>query len=87
MPMLGPAKEFVESVASLKDNEISSPIKMQESWVIVRLDGYKDIDEIKFIEEKEDFKNDLLEKKKQEVFDEWFERLKKEANFVSYTAE
>jgi len=87
VPMLGPAKEFVESVASLKDNEISSPIKMQESWVIVRLDGYKDIDEIKFIEEKEDFKNDLLEKKKQEVFDEWFERLKKEANFVSYTAE
>ncbi|MBU4458206.1 MAG: hypothetical protein KJ902_05615, partial [Candidatus Omnitrophica bacterium] len=70
-----------------KNEETSSPIKMQESWVIVKLDEYKDIDETKFIEEKEDFKNGLLEQKKQEAFDEWFERLKKEADFVSYTAE
>lgn len=87
IPMLGPAKEFVETSISLKNEETSSPIKMQESWVIVKLDEYKDIDEIKFIEEKEDFKNGLLEQKKQEAFDEWFERLKKEADFVSYTAE
>ncbi len=84
---LGPAMGFVEVGMSLKTEEVSEPVKMLESWVIVRLDEYEGIDEIKFIEERKDFKETLLLRKKQGVFDKWFERLKKEADFVSYTLE
>lgn len=86
IPGLGPATEFVDASSSLETNEISGPIKMLESWIILRQDGYEGIDEAKFLEEKETFKQDLLSRKKQEVFDRWFQNLKKEADFVSYTS-
>ncbi|MFC1666884.1 SurA N-terminal domain-containing protein [Candidatus Omnitrophota bacterium] len=87
IPLLGPAKSFIEEGASLKIKEIGGPVKMQASWVILQLDEYKGMDEVKFLEEKEGFKNNLLSTKKQKAFDKWFEGLKKEANFVSYTLE
>jgi parvulin-like peptidyl-prolyl isomerase len=84
---LGPAKDFVEEATSLKNNEIGGPLKMMEGWVILKLDEYQGIDETKFNEEKETFKEGLLSRKKEANFDKWFEDLKKEANFVSYTGE
>jgi len=87
IPTLGPAREFVEACASLETGQVAGPVKMQESWAIMRLDEYEDMDEVKFIEEKEDFKEGLLSRKKQEAFDKWFEELKKQANFVSHTLE
>lgn len=86
IPALGPALGFVDSCASLKTGEISEPIKMLENWAIARLDDYQGIDEVNFIKEKDKFKEEVLLRKKQQVFDRWFERLKKEANFVSYTS-
>ena len=87
IPGLGTAMEFVETSLSLKDNEVARPIKMLESWAILKLDEYQGIDEAKFTEEKEGFKENLLLKKKEGLFDKWFEILKKEAKFVSYTLE
>ena len=84
---LGPAREFVEACVSLKTSQIAGPVKMLESWVIARLDEYEDIDEVKFIEEKKGFREELLSRKKEAAFDKWFEGLKKEANFVSHTSE
>jgi peptidyl-prolyl cis-trans isomerase D len=86
MPGLGMAANLVEACASLKPGEISSPIKMQDNWVTARLDEYQNIDETKFLEEKEEFSENFLEKKKQEAFDQWFEALKKQAGFVNHIA-
>ncbi|MEE8317602.1 MAG: SurA N-terminal domain-containing protein [Candidatus Omnitrophota bacterium] len=85
IPALGPATALVEACTSLKIGETTGPLKMPESWVILRFDEYVAIDELKFIEEKEEFKEGLLSREKQTVFDEWFEILKKEADFVSHT--
>lgn len=85
IPALGPASEAVDACSSLKKGEVAGPIKMLESWVILRLDGYEVIDEAKFLKEKEDFKENLLSRKKEAMFTNWFEELRKESNFVSYT--
>ncbi|MFC1623746.1 SurA N-terminal domain-containing protein [Candidatus Omnitrophota bacterium] len=87
IPGLGPAKDFADIAFSLEKTAIGGPVKMQENWAILKPDGYEEIDEVKFIEEKESFKEELLSNKKNTAFDEWFEDLKKEANFVSYTSE
>jgi len=84
---LGPASEFVEQCLSLEETDLTSPIKMQESWVIAKLDEYEGIDEDKFAEEKESLKETLLSTKKEIQFNIWFEGLKKEAKFVAYTLE
>lgn len=83
---VGSAKELVEAAVRLQPLEITSPVKTLTSWVIVKLDEYQAIDEVKFIKEKDEFKENLLSKKKQAAFDNWFEALKKKANFVSYTS-
>lgn len=87
IPSLGPARDFVEASLSLKNEAIGGPLKMMEAWVILKLDKYEDIDEIKFIEEKEAFKEKVLSRKKDVRFDEWFQELKGKADFVSYTLE
>jgi len=87
IPTLGPAEEFVEACSSLKTGEIAGPLKTPGSWVILKLDEYQAIDEARFSEEMEGFKEGLLSGKKQDYFDKWFEELKKEARFVSYTSE
>ncbi|MBU1933461.1 MAG: peptidyl-prolyl cis-trans isomerase [Candidatus Omnitrophica bacterium] len=84
---LGPAAGLVESCASLKPGEISPPVKMQDSWVIARLDEYQAIDENKFMEERESFRENILARKKQEVFDKWFEELKERAGLITYTGD
>ena len=86
---LGPAEEFVDKCLSLEkeSNKITKPIKMQESWVIAKLDEYQDIDENKFALEKNDFKETLLSKKKEDKFNIWFTDLKTQAEVVTYTLE
>jgi peptidyl-prolyl cis-trans isomerase D len=84
---MGPAAEFVETAFSLENNQIGGPVKMQESWVIVKPDEIQGIDEAEFAEEKESFREKLLAKKQQETFDKWFSELKRKSDFVSYTAE
>ena len=86
VPGLGMAASLVDACASLKPGEISPPIKMQDNWVIARLDEYQGMDEDEFLGEKEEFSENFLEKKRQEAFDQWFEVLKKQAGFVNYIA-
>ncbi len=86
IPGLGYAKKFVEACASLKKGDIAGPVKMPNSWVIIKLDGYQGIDEVKFAKEKKDFRKELLSKKKEAGFNKWFEGLKRKANLVSYTS-
>ena len=87
IPTLGPARDFIDACVSLKTGEITGSVKMPESWTILKLDGYQDIDEVEFVKQKSDFKEQLLSRKQQDGFNKWFKDLERESDFVSYTAE
>lgn len=82
---IGPAKEFIDLAFFLKPGEISKPLKTIQAWAILAPIEFQPIDEGKYIEEKEKFKENLLANKKLDAFNKYFEELKKESGFVSYT--
>jgi hypothetical protein len=86
VPEIGPAQEFVDAAFSLKIGDISRPLKALQGWVIIQPLEIKPIEEAKFIEEKDKFKENLLAERKDREFNKWFEDLQKKAGFVSYTA-
>ena len=67
-------------------SSISKPLKTLQGWVILEPIELKPIDELKFIEEKDNFKENLLANRKEEEFNKYFQDLQKKAGFVSYTA-
>ena len=85
IPEIGPAGEFVDIAYSTKTGSVSSPFKTLQGWVILSPLELKPIDEAKFIEEKDKFKQEVLENKKEEAFNNYFQDLQKKAGFVSYT--
>lgn len=85
IPEIGPAMEFVNTASSIKIGSISKPLKTLQGWVILEPLELKPIDEIKFIEEKDTFKENLLANKKDEEFNKYFQDLQKKAGFISYT--
>ena len=86
IPEIGPAKEFVDIASSAKIGSILKPLKTLQGWVILEPLEFKPIDEAKFMEEKDKFKETLLTNKKEEAFNKYFQDLKIKAGFVSYTA-
>jgi len=85
IPEIGPAKEFIDIASSIKIGSISKPLKTLQGWVILEPLELKSIDEVKFIEEKNRFKENLLANRKEEKFNNYFQDLKANAGFVSYT--
>ncbi|MCX5687950.1 MAG: hypothetical protein NTV71_04885 [Candidatus Omnitrophica bacterium] len=85
IPELGPAKEFIDMASSAKIGAILKPLKTLQGWVILKPLEFKSIDEAKFMEEKNKFKETLLANKKEETFNKYFQDLKIKAGFVSYT--
>ena len=86
IPEIGPAKEFVDMASSAKIGSILKPLKTLQGWVVLEPLEFKPIDEAKFMEEKDKFKETLLANKKEETFNKYFQDLKIKAGFVSYTA-
>ncbi|MEK7867761.1 MAG: SurA N-terminal domain-containing protein [Candidatus Omnitrophota bacterium] len=86
IPEIGPAKEFIDIASSIKIGSISKPLKTLQGWVILEPLEFKGIDEVKFMEEKDKFKENLLANRKEEEFNKYFQDLKTKADFVSYTA-
>lgn len=87
IPEIGPAREFIEAAGSTEIGVISKPFKTLQGWVMLEPLEVKPIDEVKFIEEKDKFKETLLANKKEEAFNKYFQDLVKRADFVSYTRE
>ncbi|MFA4991466.1 MAG: peptidyl-prolyl cis-trans isomerase, partial [Candidatus Omnitrophota bacterium] len=85
IPELGLAAGVADAALPLKDTEISGPVKTLQGWAIVRRDAYQDMDESKFDQEKDEFRERLLSKKKEDVFGAYFLGLKNKAGFISYT--
>lgn len=80
IPNIGEVPEFSSLTADLKVGEISKTISTPKGYTIFRIDNIEEIDEEKFLEEKEEFKNRLLAQKKEEHFQAWFLKLKEETN-------
>ncbi len=85
IPEIGPAKEFIDIASSIKIGSISKPLKTLQGWVILEPLELNPIDEAKFMEEKDKFKENLLTNRKEEEFNKYFQDLKTKADFVSYT--
>ena len=77
---VGPSETFAEEAFNLNIGDVSSPLKTQKGYALIRLDNIKPIDEETFQNQKSDFSKTLLDKRKQEKFQEWFIELKKKAN-------
>ncbi len=81
IPTIGIAKEFQDAAFSLRDSKdkISEVISLPAGFCILKLEENQKIDEKKFGQEKENFKKELLDKKKKEAFNSFFQELKKDA--------
>ena len=81
---LGDAPEFAKAVFSLKEGEVfGEPVKVHDGYVIARQAALIPIDENKYKEEKDKFKEQLLAQKKYFNSMSWFFELKKRANLKS----
>ncbi|MFH1857070.1 MAG: SurA N-terminal domain-containing protein [Candidatus Omnitrophota bacterium] len=80
---IGQSKELTEEAFSLQLDQISSIIETPKGFVILILDEKKPFDKAKFAEEKEGFKQNLLQGKRQQRYSEWFDKLKEGANLKS----
>ena len=85
IPDLGPAKEILKTALSSKIGQILGLIKGLNAWVILRPDEFQQIDETKFLEERDKFKEAVLSAKKEQTFDKWFQELKRKTGFISFT--
>lgn len=80
---VGQSNEFTDQAFKLKKGEISGVIEVSKGFVILTAIEKQSFEQEKFKEERESFKQRLLEMKKQEYYIEWFKDLKKKANLKS----
>ena len=84
---IGQSESFSSIAFSLKAGDTGGPAKTQKGYAIIRLDKLTPIDEDKFKEEKENFKEKILNEKKQKAFEKWFVEIKKKAKLTDNLSE
>ncbi len=77
---IGPSEEFSRVAFSLNIGNTGGPAKTEKGYAIIRLDSLTPIDREKFLEEKEAFSKKLMDEKKKESFQGWFNQYKKKAD-------
>ncbi|MGA1839573.1 MAG: peptidylprolyl isomerase [bacterium] len=70
----------MQIIFSLQAGEISPVLDSERSFVIFKLKEKTGISDEEFAQQKEALKSQLLQVRQQELFNEWIERIKKEAN-------
>lgn len=84
LPIVGIEKDFQETAFALSPSKpLSDIIGTAKGYCILYQDTFVAADQNKFVEEKEDFKEKLLVEKKMQAFNDYFSRLKAEANLQS----
>ncbi len=76
---IGASEEFFTKAKALKDNAFSELITAPSGYYIIKLKMKVDIDESLYQKAKEGLKNKLLEGKRQEIFSEFYDELRKKA--------
>jgi peptidyl-prolyl cis-trans isomerase D len=80
---IGINEDFSKTAFSLSKGEVSDVVETPQGFYILRLDEFLPIDEAKFSQEKEEFKKNLLLRKKEENFQRFFAKLKEKAQLQS----
>lgn len=80
IPGIGPSGEFIKTAFSLKPQEISSVVSINDYFYIIRVEELTPIDEASFQKDKEAFKERLIETKREQKFYAFFAALKNSAN-------
>jgi peptidyl-prolyl cis-trans isomerase D len=81
---IGQSQGFKEAAFSNKEGNLSKVVKVSKGYCLLKADEYKPINEKKFEEIKEEYRLKAAEKKKMQIFSNWFANLRKEAKIKSY---
>ena len=83
LPDIGISKEFQDTAFTLnEDNKISDVIEISTGYCVLHLDSYEPADEKSYAEQKENIQSNLLNQKRNQVFNKYHSRLKLEANLL-----
>jgi peptidyl-prolyl cis-trans isomerase D len=82
IPGIGTSDKFFNGIADIKVGEVSTILDLEQGFYIVRLKEFKNIDEQEYLKEKEGFSSRLLSLRKEKVFLDFLEGLKKEATLT-----
>lgn len=82
IPGIGRDFAFIENAMSLPLNEISEPIKGQNSVFLIKAIARTELDEKSYKAQRENLRDQLLSEKRNRVFNQWLENLKKNAVIV-----
>jgi peptidyl-prolyl cis-trans isomerase SurA len=74
-------REYEEAASQLEEGEVGYPIRSQFGWHLIEVTGRRTIDETEQ-NKRDKIKSQLLEQKRNEVFDLWKRRLRDEAYIV-----
>lgn len=81
VPKIGPAREFMETLASLteKNPVPKEVIRTKDGYFVVRLSGYEPADQSKFQSVKNNLEKKLRNQKQEEAFQNWVDQLRSKA--------
>ena len=84
VPNIGMANEFVGTAFGIHEGETSGLVETNRGYYFMQLTNREDINLDEFHEQKETLKLDLLRKKQNQVYGDWFEELKRKAHIEDY---
>ena len=79
---IGKSNELIGAVLSLKEGEITQPIKVGNRYVIVKLVKREELDEDTYKAEKEAIRDFLLQRKRDNFYNNWLAELKSKAKII-----
>jgi len=77
---IGQSTDISREIFSLAANQATGPIKVPGGFAVIRLDSITPIDDETYEKDKAEFAEKLLQEKKNDVFQKWFNDLKEKSN-------
>ncbi|MBD3377713.1 hypothetical protein GF406_21975 [candidate division KSB1 bacterium] len=87
IPNVGNAPEFVGTAFSLDIGDFSEPIPGAQGYYILQVTDKQEVSRETFEAQKETLKRQMLQRKKQAVFGQWYTNYKEEASVEDYRVE
>lgn len=81
---VGRDENFIGTAFKLKKDQMSGVVETQRGYYIIQQVDFQPTDEAKFEQERETLKQILLQQRKNEAYNEWFNDLKERADIKDY---
>lgn len=75
---------FVGTAFALEEGEISEPVEGLQGYYVIQLESKTPFDENAFLAQKEDIRRQLLERKQNQAYTNWFAHLRERADIKDY---